>query len=334
MTTYLLIDTLNVMMRAKHVTRGDSHTKAGLALAITIGSIKSAWSRFNADHIVFATEGQSWRKKFFKDYKANRAVTKLKRTQADIEDDEVFFETMNSFMSFLKEKTNCTVLRSSITEADDCIAAWIQRFGNNPDNKFIIISTDSDYAQLMTNPNVQIFDGVNNKIYTADGIFDGKMSPLKDKKGENLKAIDPEYLLFEKCIRGDVSDNVPSANPGVRTKSSKNAYGIVEAFEDRHKQGIAWTSFMKNTWEDPFGEKHIVEDLYKRNKVLIDLALQPPEIKEELNRVIDEALAENKERKLIGIEFLKFCGKNELENLSKQCEVIAPMFSSKLKIEI
>ena len=30
------------------------------------------------------------------------------------------------------------------------------------------------------------------------------------------------YLLFEKCIRGDTSDNVFSAYPGVRKKGTKN----------------------------------------------------------------------------------------------------------------
>ena len=40
-------------------------------------------------------------------------------------------------------------------------------------------------------------------------------------------------MLFEKCMRGDTSDNVFSAYPGVRTKGTKNKVGLIEAYEDK-----------------------------------------------------------------------------------------------------
>ena len=38
-------------------------------------------------------------------------------------------------------------------------------------------------------------------------------------------------------MRGDPSDNIFSAYPGVRTKGTKNKIGLTEAFEDRNSKG-------------------------------------------------------------------------------------------------
>ena len=46
------------------MVRGDIDTKVGMALHITLNSIKKAWKDFDADHVVFCLEGPSWRKDF------------------------------------------------------------------------------------------------------------------------------------------------------------------------------------------------------------------------------------------------------------------------------
>ena len=57
-----------------------------------------------------------------------------------------------------------------------------------------------------------------------------KASLLCDKKtGEPKPAPEPAFMLFEKCMRGDTSDNVFSAYPGVRKKGTKNKVGLIEA---------------------------------------------------------------------------------------------------------
>ena len=53
MATYILVDTLNTFFRARHVVRGDIDTKVGMALHITLNSIKKAWQDFNGSHVVF-----------------------------------------------------------------------------------------------------------------------------------------------------------------------------------------------------------------------------------------------------------------------------------------
>ena len=97
---------------------------------------------------------------------------------------------------------------------------------------------------------------------------------------------DPEWLLFEKCMRGDSSDNVFSAYPGVRKKGTKNKVGLLEAFEDRKSKGYAWNNMMLQRWTDHNGAEHRVLDDYNRNKELIDLTAMPDEIKDRVDLAI------------------------------------------------
>ena len=47
-------------------------------------------------------------------------------TEKEVEEDEVFWETFDNFKDFIDQKTNCTVLRNDVLEADDLIAGWVQ----------------------------------------------------------------------------------------------------------------------------------------------------------------------------------------------------------------
>ena len=110
------------------------------------------------------------------------------------------------------------------------IAMWIQQ---HPDDEHIIVSTDSDFYQLLA-PNVIQYNGTTDEIVSLEGFKSAKTGEwVKDKKtGEKKEPINPEYALFEKCVRGDPTDNIFSAYPGARKKGSKNKTGIIEAFED------------------------------------------------------------------------------------------------------
>ena len=125
----------------------------------------------------------------------------------------MFCETFDKFKEFIESKTNCTVLQHDQLEADDLIAGWIQ---SHPNDNHVIISTDGDFAQLIS-PNVKQYNGVMGITTTHEGYFDEKGKPVVDKKTKQIKpAPDPQWLLVEKCMRGDTSDNIFSAYPGVR----------------------------------------------------------------------------------------------------------------------
>ena len=318
--TYILVDTANTFFRARHVINGDADIKLGMAFHITLNSIKKAWQDFGGTHVVFCLEGRSWRKDHYKPYKAQRAASRAAHTEREAEEEKVFWEAFDTFKEFVTEKTNCTVLQNSRLEADDLIAGWIQ---THPNDKHVIISTDTDFVQLIA-PNVKQYNGVMETIITHEGIFDAKGKRVIDKKTQEPKAIpDPQWLLFEKCMRGDTSDNVFSAYPGVREKGTKNKVGLREAYGDRDSKGYAWNNLMLQRWSDHNGEEHRVLDDYERNRVLIDLSAQPAEIKTIITETIATATSANKNISQVGIRLIKFCNLYDLKKISDQAQAYA-----------
>ena len=267
--THILVDSLNMFYRARHVVRGDDiETKIGMAYHIMFSAINKAWRDFEGSHVVFCFEGRSWRKDHYVPYKANRKVARDALTPREQEEDQKYFAAFDELKAFIEQKTNCTVLQHKQCEADDFIARWIQ---NHPDDKHVIISSDSDFYQLI-NENVTQYNGITNQHIRLDGIYNDRGKPVIDKKTKEPKpAPNPEFMLFEKCMRGDTSDNVFSAYPGVRTKGTKNKVGLTEAFADKETKGFNWNNMMLQRWVDHNGEEHRVLDDYQRNVILCDL---------------------------------------------------------------
>jgi 5'-3' exonuclease len=276
-------------------------------------------NKFGADHVVFALEGRSWRKDVYAPYKRNRSDARAAQTEKEQAEDKLFWETFDHLTKYLAESTNCSVIRNENAEADDIIARWIAL---HPQDHHVIISSDTDFVQLLAE-NVDQYNGITDELLTVRGIFDAKGKPVIDKKTKLPKTIpNPEWLLFEKCMRGDSSDNVFSAYPGVRVKGTKNKVGLTEAFEDRSRQGYAWNNLMLQRWTDPDGVEHRVLDDYERNRLLIDLRAQPVEIKQAVDGSI-RGMISHKDVGQVGIRFMKFCGKYELVKASESAEQYA-----------
>ena len=317
---YILVDTANTFFRARHVINGDADIKLGMAFHITLNSIKKAWQDFKGNHVVFCLEGRSWRKDFYEPYKRNRAESRAAQTESQQEEDRLFWEAFDTFKDFIINQTNCTVLQNPQLEADDLIAGWIQ---NHPEDSHVIISTDTDFVQLIA-PNVQQYNGVTETLITHEGYFNDKGKPVVDKKTNEPKvAPDPEWLLFEKCMRGDSTDNVFSAYPGVRTKGTSKKVGLTEAFEDRKSKGFAWNNLMLQRWSDHEGKEHRVLEDYERNRRLIDLKYQPEHIKEIINQTIKDSVTSNKDINQVGIRLIKFCTLYDLKKISEQAQAYA-----------
>ena len=90
---------------------------------------------------------------------------------------------------------------------------------------------------------------------------------------------------------------------------------MLEAYADRTNKGFTWNNFMLQRWVDHENVEHRVLEDYHRNKTLIDLTAQPDDIK----AVLDETIT-NKVNTVpkgqIGLHFLRFCGKWDLQRLS------------------
>ena len=237
-----------------------------------------------------------------------------KRSVREQEDDELFFESYNDLTEFLDKRTNCSVIQQPNAEADDLIATWIQQ---HPDDNHVIVSTDSDFYQLLA-PNVTQYNGTTDQIVSLEGFKNAKTGEwVIDKKTNEVKTpVVPEWVLFEKCVRGDSADNVFSAYPGARLKGTKNKTGITEAYEDRHTGGYNFNNFMLQRWVDHEEQEHRVRDDFERNKILIDLTMQPDEVKEQSKAIIEEAKKQETKQQ-VGVYFMKFCAKWNLERMSQ-----------------
>ena len=318
MATYLLIDTQNLFLRVRFGVRApDLETQIGLALHTIFTSIKKVWNQFEGTHTVFCLEGRSWRKDVYVPYKANRKVTADARTAREVEEDKVFFEVMDKFIEFLRNSTNCSVLKHPNAEADDMIARWIAL---HPDDLHVVISSDSDFQQLVK-PNVMIYNGIAGLLYTDKGIYDKDGNIAVNKKGQDMSVPDPEWILFEKCVRGDPGDNVMSAFPGVRTKK------LQEAYADRANKGYAWNNLMLSKWLDHNNVEHRVRDDYERNVMLIDLSQQPGDLIDKFDlSIINEVCTDNK--KQVGLALMRFCNQHGLVKIEKSTSEFSPCFSS------
>jgi len=348
MSTYLIVDLNNMAHRMLHATQGTIDIKAGMALHVTLNSLRMSWRKFKADHIVFCLEGRSWRHSHYSQYKAQRKVQQAVLSKKEREDNEFFFGAFDIFMDFIRTKTNATVLQCPTAEADDMIARWIQ---NHPDDSHVIISSDRDFFQLLS-PTVKMYDGVRGWTISTDGFFDDDDKPVVkktnktvvDKNGKKIKKPheepmekpDPEYALFTKIVRGDASDNIMSAFPGVREHGSSKKPGIREAYDDRKARGFNWNNFMLQEWDkliglddqgNPITKRVRVLDEFNFNKKLIDLTQQPDDVKHEMDECIYTAVAKDKVS-MVGIWFLRFTEEMNLFNIGKNPNEYAAMLSA------
>jgi hypothetical protein len=322
-----------MFFRARHQAHraADTWTKIGFSLHLTFMSANKVARDLGADHVVFALEGRSWRKDFYAPYKANRAAARGAMTESEVDEDKMFWETYELLTDFLQHKTNCSVIRSETAEADDVIARWIAL---HPNDQHVIVSSDSDFLQLVA-PNVKLYNGVNEHMFAVDGVTDsrGRRLAFTVESNSKVKVGKPDanfvhqeeyhrWALFLKCMRGDGGDNVFSAFPGVRIKGTKNQVGLTEAFEDRTRKGYAWNNLMLQRWTDHNSTEHRVLDDYERNRTLIDLTAQPPEVKHTVDAAI-RAQVTNKDVGQVGMKFLKFCGKYDLIKLSEFADGIS-----------
>jgi len=329
---FCLIDSNNLFFRSKYANRSvPIDLRIGLSLNIYLNSLLFINKKFNPDHFVIVSDSKSWRNDFYKFYKNKRRDLRLKRSPSEIEEDEKFFNTHEDILNFFDEKTNLTVLKKIPFESDDLISFWIKKHMND---NHIIVSTDSDFYQLLRYENVKIFDGVKNLILTKNKIVDlknkekniiiksdGKISLKNEKnsskninKEKNKELPDDwyEWCSFLKIIRGDIGDGITGCCSRIRTNLLKKIY------EDKKTNGFNWINFLEQETYDIITEKNVkIKELYNRNKILIDLNSQPENIKKAGYEYIEEKTKNSKKIKDIGFNFLKFCKKYDLERIKE-----------------
>lgn len=307
MITHLVFDISNVLQRTYlKVWNGvdDRDDMFRLTILQAFTTLNKYYNQFKPDHIVCAFDRPNWRVDYTKSEKCiSQRIYKGKRrvnfTPMELQRYSEFKEHVMFFEDMIRQYTSIVVLSGDQLEADDVIAGYAQRFGTN--DRVIIISADKDLIQLMRFPNTILIDPNTNSNRTCDDI---------------------DYYMFEKCIRGDQSDNVASAFPKVRSTRLK------KAFNDPYE----YTNLMNETWITPYGNEIKVGDLFNENILLMDLFKQPDHIKQLINESIDYGI--KTQGKYDHFQMIKYCNRNGLIKLREQLGNYKNLFSKRCSYEI
>jgi len=234
----------------------------------TIEFITHISKQYKADGVLVACDSPNiWRKDVYPAYKKNREANR------DPYYEEVK-EAMIEVKNFFNDLTSIPAISVERCEADDIISvAAANKTVNN-----VIVSSDKDFIQLI-NDNTILFSPAQKIERTTE---------------------DRDFELFEKCIRGDMGDNIFSAYPRVRKTRLESAW------KDEHE--------MVNLMETVNGNGDVVKKIYKFNKKLIDLSMQPDYIKQGIHYALNN-LSINKYNS-IGV--MRFIGEHEMKYISSE----------------
>lgn len=302
---FLVADVSNILYRTFYAnTNEDDTTIAGLAMHSALLTMNKYFRELKPHKLVMAFDSSSWRKLYTasddciskKPYKGNR---RQNMTPSQKEKYAKFCRHLKDFETLVTEHSTIIALSGPNLEADDLIAGFVQIHTLIPgENQITIVSADKDYIQLLGYPDVTLLDPAS-----------GKERTLEEWN------YDAEYFLFEKCLRGDIGDNVQSALPRVRSTRIQKAY----------KDTFDRTNLMKETWKGPDGTEYIVGELFKENELLMDLREQPEVIKKHIiNTIITRIKTPHS---FDYFHFNKFLTRYDLKKIQENAEQFVQLLS-------
>lgn len=204
--------------------------------------------------VICCDEKNVWRKDYFPYYKIRRSMNKKK---SDLDWNELY-KVMETLKNDIKENFPYKVIQIPKCEADDIIGtichAYGDEFFSTAGNKFLILSRDKDYKQLLKYQNVKQYDQIDKKFLTVDNA---------------------EEFLKEMIVRGDSGDDIPNI------LSEDNVFAL----------GIRQTILNKKRFDSAMTGENFDDDTLKRlkrNIKLIDLTRVPKEYKEQIMEAYSE----------------------------------------------
>lgn len=206
-------------------------------------------NKFKPDRcfVCFDSKGSNWRYNVLPTYKGQR---KANREKHDIDWQE-FFNLLENFQTELRDFFPIYSLKHDNLEADDIIAHLVRR---NQNRNKIIITSDSDYVQLLKYKNTKLFDPMKATFKVCER---------------------PRFELEKKILTGDKSDNIPSVRPRCGEKTAEK---LIESGE-----------IEKLLLEiDADGNPSELKRNYDRNKLLIDLDNTPTNLLDEFDEYLSE----------------------------------------------
>lgn len=246
----ILIDYSQVILATLFVSIGN-HTDSAIdednIRAMFLNSLRYNRKKFNQEfgEVVLCVDSRnSWRRKIFPYYKANR---KKSREESELDWAELF-RIMHMLREEIAEHFPYKVLIVDECEADDIIGTICHAHGKQlGGDKILILSGDKDYIQLQKYANISQYN------------------PVLKKWVQNSN---PDKYIMEHILKGDGSDGVPNV------LSPDNAIVIGE------RQKSLTAKRMEDLLRGPEFMDEITKSRYLRNKKMIDLSEVPDHHKE------------------------------------------------------
>lgn len=299
MKKYLLVDMSNILYRAFFANiKSDNDIVIPLCHHSALMSLRALNNKFKCDEIVAIFDSYSWRKEYTKNkslsHKKYKGTRRSNLTPSEMANFEIFDEHIILFYEFLKESSSLIVAKEQMLECDDIVEAFISE---HPNDMHTIISSDKDFMQLLGRDNVELVDPTDFKKRTLiDFDFDAK------------------YFMFQKCFRGDTSDNVINSCPRLRTDKIKKAY----------TDAYTLINILENEFDVEYFDEHgalqskhyKTKQLFLENQMLMDLTKQPEEYRKLAKEAVHSAIKNRGNFNLI--KFIKFCGEHKLERISAE----------------
>ena len=170
----------NIMQDIKN----NSDIEENLVRHMILSSLLMYKQKFGSEYgelVICCDSPKSWRKDVFPFYKANR---KSYRESSDFDWKKIFL-ILNKIRDELRESFPYRVIEVDGAEADDIIG----QFSLNAKQPVLILSSDKDFIQLQSNPNVKQYSIIQKKY---------------------LNGINPDTYLKEHIIKGDRGDGIPN----------------------------------------------------------------------------------------------------------------------------
>lgn len=277
----VLMDYSQVILATLFVSIGN-HTNVEISEDLVrhmfLTSLRSNRKKFVDEYgeMVICCDGKnSWRREAFSYYKASR---RKNREKSELDWNELF-RIIGKIREELDEYFPYKVIHIDRCEADDIIGTICHEYGtdlNMGSEKFLVLSGDKDYIQLLKYANVEQYDPVRKKF---------------------IRHANPDDYLMEHILRGDTGDGVPNV------LSADNSIAIGE------RQKPMTSKRLKAFKESLDSMDETTRIRYFRNKTVIDLTETPEKYKEQI-------LEEFRKEKNIGrSKLFNFFMEKRLKNL-------------------
>lgn len=207
-----ILDGYNLMHRSRFGMKGDN------SIVFTFfRSLRPLIESVSPDKIYLVLEGVPvHRQALDSEYKANRRVEEGTPQWAEM----VEFRRQKKIIVDLLGHLPITVIRHPSLECDDAIASLVS---HHADDHCTVVSTDTDFIQLLSRSNVSLYNPV---------------------KKDYVQGVDFDYVAW-KALRGDKTDNIPSVD-GMTDKAAEKLLANPQKLQEFLSRGTNKADYERN----------------------------------------------------------------------------------------